>query len=139
MKRMNWFLSASVAATALLVAVPVATWAATQPVYNPEPIQVPCSMGVEKIRAAVRTGVLGRGWIPTDKGAGVIEAKIDKKNIVAVVTITFDAKTVRIRYKSSEGLSHEGEGTNETIHSRYNGWIKNIEKDITIGLSRACG
>lgn len=139
MRRKNVLMSAGAAAFVLLAASPVTTWAARQPVYNPEPIQIPCALGADKIRATIRNSVLSRGWVPSDKGAGVVEARLDKKNLVAIVTVTYDAKNVRIRYKSSEGFSYEGEGAEATIHSRYNGWIKNMEKDITINLSRACG
>jgi hypothetical protein len=139
MKRNHVLMSSGVAALVLFAAGPATTWAARQPVYHPEPIQIPCALGAEKIRATVRNSVLSRGWVPSDKGAGVVEARIDKKNLVAIVTIAFDAKNVRIRYKSSEGFSYEGEGAGATIHSRYNSWIKNMEKDITLNLSRACG
>ncbi len=139
MKRIMLLFSAAIPVALLLTAMPATTWARNPQIYTPDPIQAPCSLSPERVRGAVRSGVLSRGWIPTDKGAGVIEAKLDKGKYVAVVTITYDSRSVRIRYKSSENLGYAAEGNSATIKSGYNGWIKNIERDIAINLSKACG
>lgn len=131
--------STSLILAGLLLVPASQSWAKAQAVYNPDPITVPCALSAEKVRAAVRTGVLGRGWIPTDKGAGVVEARLDKRKHVAVVHIKHSPKTVGILYHSSENLDYSGEGAGATIHHNYNNWIKNIEKDITLNLSKACG
>ncbi|KPK46852.1 MAG: hypothetical protein AMS22_17490 [Thiotrichales bacterium SG8_50] len=136
MRSMKTILAAGSAALVLGLAVPVTSWAArTETMYNPDPIAVPCNnLSNDKIRTAVRESFLGRGWVPTDKGANALEAKLQKK-YEAVVTASWTTKAVTVKYKSSEGLSAEG----DQIHRNYNKWIRNIERDIALKLSRACG
>jgi hypothetical protein len=132
-------LALTVPCVAMLGIVPEASRAANPPVYVPDPIQVPCTLTMQKIRSVVRVGVLGRGWTVKEPGDGVVEARLDKDRYVVIVTITYDPKAVRIQYKDSENLEYEGSGAAATIKRGYNNWIKNIEKDIAVELSRSCG
>lgn len=136
MHSMKSILSAGAAMLVLALVVPTTGWAAkTETIYNPDPIQVPCNnLTNDKIRGVVREAFLGRGWIPTDKGANVLEAKLQKK-YEAVVTASWTTKAVTVKYKSSEGLNAEG----DQIHRNYNKWIRYIERDVALKLSRACG
>jgi hypothetical protein len=141
MNRISALLFAVIPAALLLAAVPAPSAAANNPtIYIPAPIQVPCDMSVEKVRASVRAGVLSRGWIPKDMGTGEVEATLDKKGrYLVVIAIHYDVKSVKIEYKSSEGLDYEGSGAEAKIKRGYNSWIRNIEKDISIELSKSCG
>jgi hypothetical protein len=139
MNRMKRLLSVVIPCVVLLGVVPEMSIAANPKIYIPDPVQIPCTLTTQKIRSVVRTAVLDRGWIPADKGEGVIEAKLDKDKYVVFVTLTFDAKAVRIAYKSSVNLDYQGTGAEATIKRGYNAWVKNLEKDVAIALSRSCG
>lgn len=126
----------SVMAVAAFVAGP-AIAARTAPIYNPEPITVPAGRSAEQVKSAVRKALLQRNWRVKEVGAGTVEAKYVKPGRrgtehVAIVTVKFDTKTIRIAYKDSEQLNYDKESGE--IHGTYNRWIQNLEKDIQVNL-----
>lgn len=157
MNRTGMFLSVLTPVALFLAAVPVPATALNQVMYVPTPIQVPCSMGMDRVRAGIRAGLLRRSWLPTDTRAGSMDATLDKKGkYKVVVEIVYDEKHVQIGYKSSEGMQYDPTGTEysssranplvktptdgkPTIKPGYNSWVRNIEKDISVELSRTCG
>jgi hypothetical protein len=119
--------------------LPATVWA-VDPLYNPEPLKIPCAnLNMDKARATIRDSILRRKWLPTDKGKGVMEATYDIRKHQAVVTITYDTKTVKIKYKSSVNLDYKEQDGQQYIHFNYNRWIKNMEQDLKVFLSKACG
>lgn len=106
------------------------------PMYVPEPIEVPSGKGFDEVRKAVRKALFDEGFSAHDIASGDIEAKRTKsgKNgaYSAVVKVRFDSRTIRISYKSSDGLYYDA--TDNTIHSTYNKWVRNIEKRVRRGL-----
>jgi hypothetical protein len=134
MRSMKISFAAGVGAMLLALAMPATSQAAAM--YKPEPIAIPCNtLTAQKIRGTVREAFLQRKWIVNDKGASAVEAKYIRKNTHAVVSAAWTTKAVTIKYVSSEGLSAEG----DEIHKAYNKWVQNIERDIAVKLSRACG
>ena len=120
-----------------LLAAP-AQAARTAPVYTPEPIQVPAGTGLGEVKKAVRKALLDKHWDVREIGAGHLQGKHIKSSkkgaYTAVVDIKFDAKTVRIGYKSSENLDYNKE--DGSIHKTYNNWVKYLEKNIRANLNR---
>jgi hypothetical protein len=102
------------------------------PLYTPEPIQVPAGKNAEAVKQAIRKALSGREWEMREVGAGHIQGKhtktSKKDSYTAVVDVKFDAKTIRISYKDSQNLNYDAK--DNTIHGTYNKWVKNIEKDI---------
>jgi hypothetical protein len=139
MNLLKRFTAFTVPCAIVLGLVPATAQAVNPPIYMPDPILVPCTLTMQKIRSVVRVGVLGRGWTVKEPGEGIVEARLDKDKYVVIVTVAYDAKAVRITYKDSENLEYEGTGPAATIKRGYNGWVKNIEKDIAVELSRSCG
>jgi hypothetical protein len=72
------------------------------------------------------------GWQMVTVSPGVIEATLHNRQHTAVVTIPFSRTKYSILYKSSINLYAEG----GTIHKSYNRWVRNLEKEIGIELSR---
>lgn len=106
--------------------------ARTAPIYNPEPIQVPAGKSMEEIKKAVHKALFNKEWQARDIGPGHVQGKhtkTDKKmSYTAVVDVKFDTKTVTISYKDSENLNYDAK--EQTIHKTYNGWAKNLEREI---------
>lgn len=102
------------------------------PIYNPEPISVPAGKSMGDVKQAVRKALFDKDWEARDIGPGHVQGmhtKTDKKgSYTAVVDVKFDTKTVRISYKDSENLDYDA--GSQTIRNTYNGWAKNLERNI---------
>lgn len=120
---------------ALLIASPLVQ--AAEPIYTPDPIVVPAGKDAEVVRQAVRKALFKRGFEIKEVGAGHIESKHTKSGRkgaqhIAVLTIKFDSKSVRISYKDSQDLDYDAK--DGTIHKTYNRWVRSVEKDIRASL-----
>ena len=105
------------------------------PIYNVKSdyMAAPPNVTLEQVTGAIKRAGSGLGWQMIDKGPGEIEGRLNLRDHVAVVKITFDAKNFSIFYKDSTNLKYDG----TRIHRNYNGWIQNLEKAIlaqTVGL-----
>ena len=83
---------------------------------------------MENIEKAVIRAGLQLGWQIVSKGPGKAEGVLVLRTHRAVVDITYDTRSFNITYKDSVNLDYSE--TDKTIHSNYNGWIKNLEKAI---------
>lgn len=106
------------------------------PMYLPAPIEVPGGKSAEDVKRAVRKALFDEEFQARDIAAGQVQGKRTKsgKNgaYSAVVTIHYDARSVRIAYAGSENLYYDGK--NKTIHGTYNRWVRNIEKRVRRNL-----
>lgn len=106
------------------------------PMYVPEPIEVPAGKRLDEVRKAVHKALFDEDFSAHESAPGYIQAKRTKsgKNgaYTAYVDVRYDSKTVRIRYKNSENLYYNAK--DNTIHSTYNKWVRNIEKRVRRGL-----
>jgi hypothetical protein len=111
----------------------------TRPLYQPEPIPIPCVLSDDQMRSAIRRALAGRGWTPTEKGNGEIRARYTRREQSAVIAIRYGGEQARIDYVASEEMGYVMKHGKPEIAERYNDWVRNIEKDLAIQLSRACG
>jgi hypothetical protein len=121
-------------AAALLIVSPAVM---AEPIYTPEPIAVPAGKSQEAVRQAVRKALFSKNFEIKERGAGHIEGtytKAGRKGArhVAVITVRYDTKAVKISYQDSEGLKYNAK--NGTIHKTYNRWVRNVEKSIRASL-----
>lgn len=102
------------------------------PLYTPDPIQVPAGKSGEDVKKAVKKAFFSKGWQTREIGPGHVQGKYAKtgKNdsYSAVVDVKFDNKGVRIGYKDSENLNYQK--SDNTIHGTYNRWVKSLEREI---------
>jgi hypothetical protein len=122
----------------LLISVPIVTWAGLEPIYAPEPILIPCALDEAKIRSAIRSALSRRGWAVTENGSGAFLARYSKHKAVVVVAIHYQAREATLGYHSSEALKYTVADGVARIEDNYNRWVRNIEQDLAIQLSRAC-
>jgi hypothetical protein len=102
------------------------------PIYDAvdKPIpQMPTTTLENLEKGIIRAGAQ-LGWKIAPQGPGKAEGVLVLRRHTAVVDITYDTKAFSIIYKSSINLDYKPE--NKTIHSNYNGWIKNLEKAINV-------
>ncbi|MFY9317170.1 MAG: hypothetical protein WAO95_16630 [Burkholderiales bacterium] len=123
-------ISAAIALVALLTGFGAGT-----PVYNVASAPIPPNPAatLENIEKAIIRAGLQLGWKIAPQGPGKAEGVLVLRKHTAVVDITYDTKGFSITYKSSINLDYKPE--TKTIHSNYNGWIKNLEKAIIVQAS----
>ena len=103
------------------------------PIYVPQPIQVPAGKGAGDVKNVIKKALFEKNWEVREIGSGHIQGKYTKSGKhTAVIDIKYDAKTVSINYKDSENLNYNKD--NNTIHGTYNNWVRNVEKNIRSGL-----
>ncbi len=121
---------------AMLMASPSAEAGRLQPIYTPDPIEIPAGKGADEVKLAIRKALFGLDFKTKDIGPGHLEATHVKQSKdmahTAVLTIKVDSKTVRISYKDSKDLNYD-EKAGE-IHGTYNRWVRNVEKRIRSDL-----
>ncbi len=122
------------AAVLLLASTPAL--ARLQPVYNPEPIQVPSGKSLVQVRKAIRKAIFDKGWEAKEISPNHIVATYTKsgrgKEYTAVVNIEYDTRTVRITYKDSRDLDYNP--AKDKIHPTYNRWVQFLERNIRADL-----
>lgn len=90
-----------------------------------------------QIRDSIREAGEGRRWIMNDKGNGVFEGIYVRQGHKAVVNITYNVNAYKISYVSSENLYERKDSQgNISVHYNYMRWIRNLDKDIQVFLSR---
>jgi predicted small lipoprotein YifL len=89
--------------------------------------------------AQVRTAILKAGqqrqWIMSQAGPGVLNGRLQTRDHVAEIRITYSASSYSINYASSLNLQASG----GKIHNSYNRWIHNLDRDIQLNLSAGAG
>jgi hypothetical protein len=134
---LNRFVILSMVMTSCVLAASSKVQAA--PIYNPDPIQVPCEMPLADVKKALWLALVGRTWNPVETAPGVVEAKVVvRTKHTLVVDIKYDTKSVLIRYKSSDNLDYRISGGVPHIHKNGNSWIRNIENDTRNNLVTSC-
>ncbi len=105
----------------------------SNPVFNIEnaPIEISEKHSSNDVKKAIIRAGVGLGWQMKAKKAGHIVASLYLRKHVAIVDITYTKKSYNIKYKSSQNLSYDG--TN--IHSNYNSWVQNLNRQIQAQLS----
>ena len=81
-------------------------------------------------KAIVSAGV-SLGWQMKETKPGNITGTYSTQNLVAVVDVNYNTKSYSIAHKDSTGLSYTG----QTVHERYNIWVRNLDQKIRAQLS----
>lgn len=105
------------------------------PIYNVQSAPIPPSPAatMENIEKAIIRAGLTLGWKVTPTGPGKAEAVLVLRRHRVIVDITYDTKSYSVNYKDSVNVDYDAQ--NKTIHSNYNGWIRNLENGIRAQVS----
>lgn len=110
---------------------------ASEVLVDPQPISVPPGLSEEAVAKSIRLGVAQRGWVVSRQDPGYMEATLNIRSHVAKVGITYDTKSIQIRYIDSTNLDYEVKKGVRRIHGNYLKWINNIVRDISVQLQSA--
>jgi len=104
-----------------------------EPVYKPASISVK-GMSKSQVKQGIKRALYRRGWTAKVINSSLIRAtyiKASRKtSLKAVINIHYSSKSIRIKYYSSRGFSYDKAA--RIIHRRFNGWVKNVEKDLKV-------
>ena len=110
---------------------------ASEVLVDPQPISVPSGLSDKAVAKSIRLGVAQRGWVVSRQDSGYMEATLNIRSHVAKVGITYDTKSIQIRYLDSTNLDYEVKKGVRRIHGNYLKWINNIVRDISVQLQSA--
>jgi len=81
-------------------------------------------------KAIVGAGV-SLGWQMRETKPGNIVGTYNSGKLMAVVDVTYTTKSYSITHKDSTELNYTG----QTVHERYNMWVRNLDQRIRAQLS----
>ena len=121
----------------LLVPLLALLMAAAPLLVDPAPISVPAGLSEQAVAKAITLGVAQRGWIVSKQEPGYMEATLNIRAHMAKVGITYDVKSIQIKYLDSSNLDYEVKSDGRHIHRNYPKWINNMVRDISMQLLTA--
>ncbi|EEQ03648.1 hypothetical protein yrohd0001_22180 [Yersinia rohdei ATCC 43380] len=86
-----------------------------------------------EVQKAILAGGINRGWIMVPASEGVINGKLINRGHSVEIKINYNANNYQISYVGSTNM----DAKNGKIHSKYNRWIANLNKDIQIQLNKS--
>ena len=119
--------------SAMLLAVTL-TGCKSKPVKNIDAQALPSTVtSASQVKDAIIRAGRTLGWVVKEKDAQTLEATLILRKHVANITIPYSDTSYSLLYKTSENLGYDAE--EKTIHSNYNGWISNLDRQVQLQLS----
>ncbi len=116
-------------------------------VYNVHDQNIQTNMSVEEVKKEIIGAGAALGWSMKANTPGNIVATLHLRSHMAQVNIKYSANSYSITYKDSSNLNYESAGSEytdddgnlqindkSTIHSNYNGWVQNLDRQIKARL-----
>jgi hypothetical protein len=103
-----------------------------KPITNVQNVPYGASITKDEAAKIITTAGLNRGWQIKRIAPNMLEGTLYNREHTVVVSIPLTDTGYSIVYKSSQGMN--ADGTN--IHRAYNRWVRNLEEDINIEMSR---
>lgn len=114
--------------TALMLALAL-VGCRSAPIHNVKGSPVPSNVEVKdlgEVTKAIQRAGAELGWKMKIKEPGHIIGTLDIRAHQAVVDIEYSKSGYDILYRDSVNLEHTG----DNIHSNYNDWVRNLDKEI---------
>ncbi len=106
----------------------------SQPVKNIESNAVPSTVkSANDVKDAIIRAGSSLGWVITEKDASTLQGTLLLRSHLAKIKIPYSKSSYSLLYQESRNLEFNPE--DKTIHSNYNGWIQNLDRNIQIQLS----
>jgi hypothetical protein len=100
------------------------------PVYNVEDAAIVSTSGndltMDQVKTAIMQAGTALGWTMKPVSDGHIVGTLFVRRHMAKVDINYSTKSYSISYKDSQELQYDG----NQIHSNYNGWVQNLQRNI---------
>ncbi len=109
----------------------------TSAVYNVQDATIvaaadkPATM--EQVQKAILRAGASLGWSMKAESEGRIIGTLFLRDHMAKVAIDYTTTSYSITYQDSSNLKYDAE--NNTIHSNYNGWVQNLQRNIQAQMS----
>jgi hypothetical protein len=84
------------------------------------------------VRSAIVNAGSNLGWEIEDTNPDMLVLTIKLRAHMAVIEIPYSATNYSIKYRTSVNL----DAKSGLIHKNYNGWIKNLTRDINVQLKK---
>jgi len=95
------------------------------------PVVSPRGASLQEVERAIVAAGTSLGWQMAPQAPGKVVGTLMLRDHRAVVDIDYTPKVYSIRYRDSSNLHY----ANGQIHSNYNGWIQNLDREIRARLS----
>ena len=96
-----------------------------------EPEGVSGGLAPEQLRNVIIKALLNRSWRVTEDEPGLIKARYIKGPHIAAVVIHYNEKGYRIEMDPATTLKRP----DGMVDAKFNQWVRNIDKDIGIGIN----
>ena len=120
------------------IALAAAACQRTAPIYNVQDTLISTGSGkpaqVIQVKQAILAAGAQLGWKMVETSPGHIEGTLALREHEAVVDIPYSATKYSIVFKGGKKLQVSQE--QGIIHSNYNGWVQNLERQIRAELAR---
>ena len=117
--------------TILLLSTFIFTGCGTAPIYNATN-KIDSPKSASATYRAIKSAGTSLGWKINKIRPGVAQGKLYLRKHIAVIKIRYSARSYKINYVKSTNLKYDA--AKQVIHTNYNGWIQNLEKEINIRL-----
>ena len=123
----------------LVVALSVLMFAGCRsaPVHNVQDATIVSATGkqvtMEQFKQAVVRAGAALGWSMKSVSDGHIVGTLYLRDHMAQVDINYTTSAYSINYKDSSNLKYNAE--DNSIHSNYNGWVQNLQRNIQAQMS----
>lgn len=95
-------------------------------------VDVPEGTSLDTVEQAIVKSAIGRRWTIKEAGDGLVVINLVHRGYDATLNIVFDEAAIRI-YSDSWAIRGNGE---RKKRKDPDGWIDNMEKDISVNLAR---
>jgi hypothetical protein len=124
--------------TAVFAASSVQAAKGSIPIHNLEELPVSSSDGkpltAEQVKNAIVAGGARGRWVASAQPGNVVRLTYTARTHVAVVNVSYSAKSYSIRYADSTNLGYSADGGTGLIHPNYNKWVHSLRQAIEVSL-----
>jgi hypothetical protein len=97
---------------------------------EPLPVEIPAGVSAASVDTSIKAALYARDWKVVAERPGYVEAELVVRSHMARVGISYDARSVSLKYLASAGMGHRTAKGRTYIYTKYNGWTSTLMTDI---------